>query len=411
MNSVIYAQNVTLDEVVSSIRNDENVADQKVIINDLHFDTNSANVSEESKIILDNVALVLQKMPTIKLRIEGHSDNVGNAENNKKLSKKRSESVTDYLISQGVSSHRINYIGLGEDVPIFDNSSEEGRAKNRRVQIVFEELDIRTHYIVLHDGSQLSAVVILINDSNIEYKTLENESFISVEKSRIKEIRFADGTVLKQLAPKDTDGDGVIDEEDKCPKKAGLIGNDGCPKETEPKENRFSLKLGDKPPKMDKGFRHLQLGVGLSSNLQAKAPNTSLVLPAVYAMYEKGLSKNIGASVAVGLALRKDKTWGYSHRYWSIAFRGIYHLNVHDKIDPYGGMGFTFRRYSVVDRAERCANGLKPERNDTKREANNDTSLNIFLGCRYFLNETKGAFIEMGNDGITTFKLGGFLKF
>jgi outer membrane protein OmpA-like peptidoglycan-associated protein len=89
---------------------------------------------------LDELAGVLMKKPTWKLEISGHTDNAGDDESNLVLSKKRAEAVKTYLVSKGIDATRfvINY--FGETKPIADNSTSEGRAKNRRVEmkVVFE---------------------------------------------------------------------------------------------------------------------------------------------------------------------------------------------------------------------------------------------------------------------------------
>jgi TonB family protein len=77
------------------------------------------------------------------VEVEGHTDNVGNAESNKKLSEQRAKAVMDYLISRGVEASRLKSVGYGLVKPVADNSTEEGRAKNRRVELVISD-DIRS---------------------------------------------------------------------------------------------------------------------------------------------------------------------------------------------------------------------------------------------------------------------------
>ena len=86
---------------------------------------------------LSKVAAVLQQQSDDKrIVVEGHTDSVGSDDANLKLSQARAESVRAYLVSQGVKSDRITAVGKGESTPIADNKSPEGRANNRRVEIV-----------------------------------------------------------------------------------------------------------------------------------------------------------------------------------------------------------------------------------------------------------------------------------
>lgn len=83
---------------------------------------------------------MLIKKPEWKLQIAGHTDNVGAAQSNLTLSKKRAEAVKNYLSSKGIDENRFNVLYFGQTQPIADNSTKEGRQKNRRVEmkIIFE---------------------------------------------------------------------------------------------------------------------------------------------------------------------------------------------------------------------------------------------------------------------------------
>ncbi len=88
-----------------------------------------------SHVALDEVANILVENPNLLLDIEGHSDSIGAARVNKQLSARRASAIFEYLVSKGVSPDRILTIGYGSEKPIADNSTEEGRAKNRRVEL------------------------------------------------------------------------------------------------------------------------------------------------------------------------------------------------------------------------------------------------------------------------------------
>lgn len=98
------------------------------------FDFNKAKIKPVSFAMLDEVALALKEHSTIKVRIEGHTDSKGNDKFNKKLSQKRADAVRKYLIDKGVAGDRMEAKGYGEEVPIADNRTDEGRGQNRRVE-------------------------------------------------------------------------------------------------------------------------------------------------------------------------------------------------------------------------------------------------------------------------------------
>lgn len=105
------------------------------------FEVNSDKLAESSHEGLDIVAKLLKENPNIKLKVEGHTDNIGKAEYNQQLSEKRAKSVANYLISKGIDSSRITTEGFGFSKPIASNDTEEGRAKNRRTELIFKVQD------------------------------------------------------------------------------------------------------------------------------------------------------------------------------------------------------------------------------------------------------------------------------
>jgi OOP family OmpA-OmpF porin len=100
------------------------------------FDTGKATIQPASAKCLDEVAKLLKKNSAWKMQIEGHTDNVGGPEANLKLSQQRADSVRAWLVAHGVEAARLTAKGLGETKPIAENSTEDGRAKNRRVALV-----------------------------------------------------------------------------------------------------------------------------------------------------------------------------------------------------------------------------------------------------------------------------------
>lgn len=107
---------------------------EKIILKGVNFEVNSAELTKESHAILDEVFESLYAHPEIEVEIRGYTDNTGDAEYNLKLSQARAETVRQYLIEKGIDSYRLKAKGYGEQNPIADNSTPEGRAKNRRIE-------------------------------------------------------------------------------------------------------------------------------------------------------------------------------------------------------------------------------------------------------------------------------------
>jgi outer membrane protein OmpA-like peptidoglycan-associated protein/tetratricopeptide (TPR) repeat protein len=100
--------------------------------NNVLFANNSFELPPPSFIELDKLLQVLTENPTLKVEISGHTDNVGKAEDNLKLSTSRAKAIVDYLVSKGIAVARMSYKGYGSTQPVADNNTEAGRAKNRR---------------------------------------------------------------------------------------------------------------------------------------------------------------------------------------------------------------------------------------------------------------------------------------
>jgi outer membrane protein OmpA-like peptidoglycan-associated protein len=107
-----------------------------VTLGDVLFASGEAQLVEGGLSSLEEVVDLLQTEPDKKIRVEGHTDSSGTTEANRQLSEQRANAVREALVSLGVSSERITSMGMGEDFPIASNDSEEGRAQNRRVDVI-----------------------------------------------------------------------------------------------------------------------------------------------------------------------------------------------------------------------------------------------------------------------------------
>lgn len=125
-----------LDSLYQELANKASSVGKHLNFDNVNFATNSAVVPKDYQTKLDDIAKVLKAFPKVALLIEGHTDNVGNAAKNLKLSDARAAAVRAYLVSHGIEAARLATKGFGATKPTADNTTEQGRAKNRRIEAV-----------------------------------------------------------------------------------------------------------------------------------------------------------------------------------------------------------------------------------------------------------------------------------
>jgi OOP family OmpA-OmpF porin len=123
-------QDVTAGDMFDALNREGHIA---LYIN---FDTGKSVIKPESKPIIEQIVQMMKANPDLKISVEGHTDNVGNPKSNKTLSDDRAKAVVTEIVAQGIDEKRLSAAGYGQDKPIADNNTEEGRAKNRRVELV-----------------------------------------------------------------------------------------------------------------------------------------------------------------------------------------------------------------------------------------------------------------------------------
>ncbi len=102
----------------------------------INFDVNRASIKPDSQRIVEQVAQLLRSSPGLKVSVEGHTDATGTPAANKKLSRDRAAAVVAALVERGIAAGRLAAVGWGQEKPLADDRTEEGRARNRRVEIV-----------------------------------------------------------------------------------------------------------------------------------------------------------------------------------------------------------------------------------------------------------------------------------
>ena len=111
-----------------------------VVLNDLYFDFDKSVILQQSYQTLKQLLDLLNRYPKMRIEIQGHTDSKGSASYNRRLSERRAKAVVDYLTGKGVNPRRLQYKGYGDTQPIATNSTEEGRATNRRVAFIIQSM-------------------------------------------------------------------------------------------------------------------------------------------------------------------------------------------------------------------------------------------------------------------------------
>jgi len=112
---------------------------KRFVFDNLNFETGSTKLTPESAPTVESLVVILKAYPNVAVRLEGHTDSTGDADANKKLSLDRAIAVREIMIARGIADARIGTDGYGPEKPIAPNETEEGRAKNRRTELVVEK--------------------------------------------------------------------------------------------------------------------------------------------------------------------------------------------------------------------------------------------------------------------------------
>ncbi len=110
-------------------------SNERFVLSGVTFDTGKAKIRPESFARLDTVVEYMTHKKSSRIEVSGHTDNVGNAKNNKALSQSRAQACRDYLVEKGIDESRIQAVGYGDERPIAPNDTEAGRQQNRRIEV------------------------------------------------------------------------------------------------------------------------------------------------------------------------------------------------------------------------------------------------------------------------------------
>ncbi len=133
----------TLEQELADLKTKRTERGLVLTLGDVLFETGRANLQPGAYATLDRLAAALRDEPSRKVMIEGHTDSVGAAEMNQRLSESRAQSVQAALLQRGVAGNQITTVGKGETTPIASNDNAAGRQQNRRVELIFQDTGTR----------------------------------------------------------------------------------------------------------------------------------------------------------------------------------------------------------------------------------------------------------------------------
>ena len=115
---------------------DRLMSDGKIVTYAITFDIGKANIKPESMTEINRISQLMKDNGDLKFEVQGHTDNTGTVAGNQKLSEQRAQAIVNKLVEMGIAANRLSAKGMGQSAPLADNSTDEGRAKNRRVEFV-----------------------------------------------------------------------------------------------------------------------------------------------------------------------------------------------------------------------------------------------------------------------------------
>ncbi|MEM9672103.1 MAG: OmpA family protein [Cyclobacteriaceae bacterium] len=364
-----------VQEILLKLDAGEPVENMIINLGDINFRFGTAELEPQATSYLDQVVNLMQKAPNIELYIQGFADNVGNEDFNKRLSTNRAQNVQIYLEKKGIEPDRLISEGFGSRKPVADNTTSEGRAKNRRVEMEVikpEAVETIQDIIVLTNRKRIGSVVIAYDEEQVRYQQFTNNDTLIVQTEKVDTIYFSDGTVKAFPKP-------VKEKFD-----FAQWWNDNVPIfKTSESFYRGNFVVG--------------LGIGVN-NIGIGYSDHQVSIPPVMFIAELPIGYNVGVGVTAGaMHWSPQETENINYMYYAVSTRLAYHFNLGKKLDIYTGVALTGRRITVT--------------NSEVSISRQEIDPGLLLGVRYYLNNTFGFFGEIGDENVAYPKVGLAIKF
>lgn len=373
-----------VDILLKTLDKGNSIDDEVINLSDILFEFGSPALDQSTLPYLDKVVILMSRVPNMTILIEGHTDNVGAKDYNKSLSQKRAESVRAYLVSSLIDSTRIKAEGFGDEQPLASNTTGEGRAQNRRVEVtIMKPSTVKSlqDLIILANGDTVGAIVILANEDGVKYQSFLDNTERFLEADKVVKVVYSSGEEWVTPVPM-TPSSSVEESSETIQEWWARV-----------KEKYPFLQS---PATFQSGTRVWTLSSELPTNLADERIYRTNSSPALSIIYEKARKGNWGFGYIFAGQWWGDPTLEYNFLYASVGVRGTYHLNFHPKLDTYVGLALTYRRVQFW--------------NQDFLDSNGTADFNGLLGARYYFANRLGLGIEAGSDAIAKFRVGLCLK-
>jgi outer membrane protein OmpA-like peptidoglycan-associated protein len=119
---------------VDEVKSNGDITGKKICLQTITFEANEAVLKATSKKYIDEIVLLMESIPTLRIKINGHTDNVGDSKYNLELSRKRALSVYRYMVDKGIAPSHLSHDGFGDTLPLQEGNTKAARLRNRRVE-------------------------------------------------------------------------------------------------------------------------------------------------------------------------------------------------------------------------------------------------------------------------------------
>lgn len=370
-----------LQQLLQKLDEGESAEHMTIHLGDINFATGTADLEPSAKSYLNKVAKLLNQATNMDLLIKGHADNTGSSKVNERLSADRAKAVRNHLMALGIDAKRLTAKGFGSTMPIADNNSPTGRARNRRVELEIlrnEKVETLQDVIVLRNGERIGAIVARYDNDQITYRQFSESAEKQISTKQVDRIIFSDGRVV------------YFNEQ----------------KEEEQPVAQQKPKSNFNPFAESAAFHGGQfiigMGIGIHNDVGIKRNDNKLTLLPVWMTLELPLKYNIGVGLSGGAMLWEPKPEeGVNFSYYTISPTIAYHFNLGSKLDLYTGVAATGRR--IMLHAEYGGEQVSL--------AKNKVDVGAFVGLRYYFLQALGVCAEFGNNNVACARLGLSLRF
>lgn len=182
-----------ISKLIRDFKSGEPIVNKSVLLEDVKFVEGKTNLDLSTRASLDEIALLIKKIPTVVVEVVSHTDKKSEKSMGRQLTRTRAKNISDYLILQGIPYQQILYTGLGDRESIASNKSGAGRATNNRVELRFVSLKKGKHEIITLDNQSIIGQTIIVDQERLYYRQRDDEGGKSLALKEVQRVDLAFG--------------------------------------------------------------------------------------------------------------------------------------------------------------------------------------------------------------------------